>query len=185
MELEGKRVAVLVEDNYADLELWYPALRICEAGADVTIVGSEARRYRSKYGLPIDADVSADQAGANAFDAAIIPGGAASDTMRDDAAMVAFVHDMEQHGKIVAAISYAGQALTAAHDEHDEHTARFFGLKARVVRPHGPFAESAVIREGNLITARPPVNLLAFCRMIIEALHAADSDPLEHMKDYG
>lgn len=185
MSLEGKRVAVLVVDNYADLELWYPALRLREAGANVVIVGEEVRRYRSKYGLPIDADVSADRVGANAFNAVIIPGSAAPDTMCDGAAMVAFVHDMEQRGKLVAAISYAGLALTSAYDEHDEHIARFFGLKERVVRARGPFAKSAVIREGNLITARPPVNLLAFSRMIIEALQAADSEPLEYLRDYG
>lgn len=122
---------------------------------------------------------------ADDFDAVIIPGGAAPDPTRDDAAMVAFVHDMAQHGKLVAAISYAGQALTSAEDEHEGYTPRFFGLKARVVGKQGPFAESAVIREGNLITARPPVDLLAFCRMIIEALHAADSNPLDHLKNYG
>jgi protease I len=99
--------------------------------------------------------------------------------------MVALVHAMEQHGKVVAAISYAGQAMTSAHDEHDEHTVRFFGLKTRVVREEATFAESAVIREGNLITARSPVDLPAFCRMIIAALAAQTSTPLEHVKNYG
>ena len=57
MELEGKRVAVLVEDNYADLEFWYPTLRLQETGAEVCIVGLEARRYTSEHGLPIQADI--------------------------------------------------------------------------------------------------------------------------------
>lgn len=185
MDLEGKRVAVLVEDNYADLELWYVALRLREAGAEVTIVGTGASRYLSQHGIPIHADISAHEVGVDDFDAVIIPGGAAPDAMRHDPAMVALVHDMEQHGKVVAAISYAGQAMTSAHDEHDAHTVRFFGLKARVVREEAAFAESAVIREGNLITARSPVDLPAFCRMIIAALAAQSSTPLEHVKDYG
>lgn len=185
MDLEGKRVAVLVEDRYADLELWYPALRLQEAGADVTIVGTETGRYTSKYGLPINADISAEEVEVDAFEAVIIPGGAAPDAIRCDPAMVAFVHDMEQAGKIVAAVSYAGQALTSAHNEHDAYTVRFFGLKAHAIQTEGPFAKSAVIRQGNLITARPPVDLLAFCRMIMDALIAAESNPSARMKDYG
>jgi protease I len=185
MDLEGKRVAVLVEDAYADLELWYSALRLREAGAEVIIVGTGASRYVSQHGIPIHADISAQEVGADDFDAIVIPGGAAPEAMRRDPAMVALVHDMEQHGKVVAAISYAGQAMASAHDEHDAHTVRFFGLKARVVREEAAFAESAVIREGNLITARSPVDLPAFCRMIIAALVVQSSTPLEHVKNYG
>jgi protease I len=56
MALENKRFAVLVEDLYEDQELWYPARRLAEAGADVVIVGSEAGEvYKSKYGYPAPA----------------------------------------------------------------------------------------------------------------------------------
>ena len=185
MELEGNHVAVLVEDHYADLELWYPALRLQEAGAEVVIVGSEARRYTSQHGLPIQADIRAEQVSADDFDAIIIPGGAAPDAIRRDPATAALVHDMEQRGQVVAAISYADQNLTSTHDTYDAHTERFFSLKARVQPEEGAFAESSVLCEGNVITACPPVNLAAFCRMIIVALMAANSTPSEHLKDYG
>jgi protease I len=188
LELEGKRIAVLVQDEYADLEFWYPALRLRETGAEVTIVGTAPLHYLSRHGLPIQADIGANQVGANDFDAIVIPGGEASDSMQHDAAMVALVHNMEQAGKVIAAISYAGQAMTSAHDEHDEHTAQFFGLKAPVQQAAGPLAKSAVIREGNLITARPPINLPAFCRMIIAALVAldtTDTTPVEPIEDGG
>lgn len=185
MELKGKHVAVLVEDNYADLDLWYPALRLQETGAEVVIVGAEARRYRSQHGLPIQADLRAGQVSADDFDAIIIPGSTAPDVTRSDPAITTLLHDMEQRGKVVAMISYADQTLTSAHDEHDEHTARFFDVNARVQQEDGAFAESTVLREGNIITACPPVNLLAFCRMIIVALMAAASSPSAHLKNYG
>jgi protease I len=184
MELEGKRIAVLVQDQYADLEFWYPALRLREAGAEVTVVGTAALNYLSKHGLPVRADRGANQVGSNDFEAVIVPGGEAADVMGHDPAMVALVHDMEQAGKVVAAISYAGQTLTSAHDEHDEHLAQFFGLKTGIQQGVEPLAQSSVIREGNCITARPPIDLPAFCRMIIAALMAQNSTSSAPVKDY-
>jgi len=185
MELEGNRVAVLVEDHYADLELWYPVLRLQEAGAEVVIVGTETRRYTSQHGLPIQADSRAEQVSADDFDAIIIPGGAVPDALRRDPAMAVLVREMEQRGKVVAAVSDADQNLTSTHDADDTYTERVFSLTARVQQEEGAFAESTVLREGNVITACPPVNLPAFCRMIIVALMAANSAPSEHLKDYG
>ena len=58
--LKGKRVAVLVEKFYEDLELWYPVLRLREAGCDVKIVGPKAgETYASKHGYPAKADTAA------------------------------------------------------------------------------------------------------------------------------
>lgn len=185
MELEGNRVAVLVEDNYADLDLWYPALRLQEAGAEVVIVGAEARRYTSRHGLPIQADIRVGQVGADDFDAIIIPGGARSGAMQRDAATVKLVSDMEQRGQVVATISDVDPTSTSAHDAYDEHIARFFDLKVRVQPQEGASTESTILRAGNLITACPPINLLAFCRAIMVALMAANSTPAAHLKDYG
>jgi protease I len=72
MELEGKRVAILAENYYEDLELWYPMLRLREAGAEITIVGSGADQYTSKHGYPVKADTSAEKVRASDFDAVII-----------------------------------------------------------------------------------------------------------------
>jgi protease I len=185
MELEGKHVAVLVEDNYADLELWYPALRLQETGAEVIIVGSEARRYTSRHGLPIQADICVEQVSADDFDAIVVPGRAAPDAMRSDPAIMSLLHDMEEGGKVVATISYANQTLSSARDADDEESTRFMDLNMRIRQQDGAFAESTVLREGNVITAGAPVNLLAFCRMIIVAMMAAASSPSAHLKNYG
>ena len=40
--MEGKNVAVFVEFNYEDLELWYPLLRFREEGANAFTVGPKA-----------------------------------------------------------------------------------------------------------------------------------------------
>lgn len=185
MELEGKQVAVVVEDNYADLELWYPALRLQETGAEVMIVGSEVRRYTSQHGLPIQADICVEQVSDDDFDAIIVPGSATPDARRSDPAIRTLIHEMEERGKIVATISYANQTLISAHDADDEQPTRFLDVNARVQQKDGAFAESTVLREGNVITACAPVNLLAFCRMIVVAMMAAASSPAAHLKNYG
>ena len=60
MQLQGKRIAILAEDLYEDLELWYPVLRFREAGAEVTLVGSGKDTYTSKHGYPVQGDTRAE-----------------------------------------------------------------------------------------------------------------------------
>ena len=96
MELQGKRVAVLAENNYQDLELWYPLLRMREAGAEVKVVGTgSAAIYASKHGYEVKVDVEAGEVTAADFDAVIVPGGFAPDLMRRYPAMVSLVREAQ------------------------------------------------------------------------------------------
>ena len=109
MELEGKRIAILVEDEYQVIELWYPYYRMKEADAEVKLVGTgRATQFKSKHGYPANADLASADVNVSDFDAVIIPGGYAPDLMRRNADMVRFVHDMDSAGKPVAAICHAG-----------------------------------------------------------------------------
>src|SRR4029077_11091707 len=106
-DVKGKRVAVLVEKFYEDLELWYPVLRLREAGCDVKIVGPKAREpYASKHGHPPKADVSPSDVKASDFDAIVIPGGYSPDHMRRHKAMVDLVTDAGKQRKVLAAICH-------------------------------------------------------------------------------
>ena len=119
--LAGKRVAVLAENMYEDLELWYPLIRLREAGAEVSVVAPTAgSTYKSKHGLEVKADLSAEDAKAKQFDAVVIPGGFAPDYMRRSEAMVRFVKDANDEGKIVAAICHAGSMLVSAQGAEGE-----------------------------------------------------------------
>ena len=109
MAIEGKRVAVLVEKFYEDLELWYPVLRLREAGCTVTIVGPKAgETYASKHGYPAKAEASASDVKAADFDAIIIPGGYSPDHMRRHKAMVDLVKELVPNAGRVGVLLNAG-----------------------------------------------------------------------------
>ena len=87
MKLNGKRVAILVEKLYEDLELWYPYYRLKEEGADVELVGpSSDTVYSSKHGYPARSDVAAKDVDESRYAGLVIPGGYAPDHMRRDPA---------------------------------------------------------------------------------------------------
>ncbi len=88
MRLKGKKVAVLAEEMYQEMELWVPYYRLKEEGADVKIVAPEKKTYKSKLGYPVNADVAAADVSAKDFDGVVIPGGYAPDMMRRYQAML-------------------------------------------------------------------------------------------------
>jgi len=171
MSLEGKRVAVLAEEMYQELELWYPLLRLREAGAEVKVIGTgSAETYGSKHGYPVTVDASADEVSADDFDAVIIPGGYAPDRMRRYPALVNFVREMNAQGKVVAAICHAGWVLVSADILKGRRATCFFAIKDDLVNAGATYLDQEVVVDGNLITSRTPDDLPAFCRAIIAAL---------------
>lgn len=171
MELEGKRVAVLAENMYQELELWYPLLRLREAGAETFVVGSgSAGTYKSKGGYPVDVDVEAGQVSAADVDAVIIPGGYSPDLMRRYPDMVNLVREASQQGKVVAAICHAGWMLASADVVKGKNATCFYAIKDDLVNAGAIYVDAEVVRDGNLVTSRTPTDLPAFCRTIIEAL---------------
>jgi protease I len=171
MTLEGKRVAVLAENSYQELELWYPLLRLREAGAEVLVVGTgSADTYTSKLGYPVQVDVAADEVSATSLDAIVVPGGYAPDLMRRYPAMVNLVREAFEQGKIVAAICHAGWMLVSAGVLSGKKATCFFSIKDDVINAGASYVDAEVVRDGNLITSRVPADLPAFCRAIIAAL---------------
>lgn len=175
MELSGKRIAVLAEDLYEDLDLWYPVLRFRESGAEVIIVGAGSPSYASKHGYPVTADRSADQVDADDLDALIIPGGYAPDRMRRHKAMVELVRRSCERGIVVAAICHGGWMLASAGVLRGRKVTGFFAIRDDLVNAGAAYEDREVVRDGNLVTSRKPDDLPAFCRTIAEALAGGGS----------
>jgi protease I len=171
MDLRGKQIAVLVADQYQELEVWYPLLRFREDGAKTFAIGFEAGRiYSSKKGYPVTADKSAGEARAEDFDAVVIPGGWAPDFLRQDERMVNFVRDMDRAGKLVAAICHAGWLLCSADILRGRKATCFKAIKDDLQHAGASYVDEEVVVDGNLITSRQPTDLPAFCREIARAL---------------
>jgi len=171
MRLTGKRVAVLVENLYQEMELWYPVYRLREEGATVRIVGPTAgATYTSKHGYPATADADARAVSAADFDAIVIPGGYAPDHMRRSPAMVNLVRDAYAQGKVVAAICHGPWMLVSAGIVKGRHGTCFFSIKDDLVAAGMNYVDAEVVVDGNLITSRRPDDLPAFLRAIISSL---------------
>lgn len=173
MELQGRKVLLLVEETYNDREFWYPYYRLKEAGAQVTVVGPEGgRSYNGAAGIKAIADKGAKEVQAADFDGLVIPGGYAPDRMRRHPAMVRLVREMAESGRIVAAICHAGWMLASAGVLVGRTVTGFFAIKDDLVHAGARYVDQEVAVDGNLITSRTPDDLPAFLRAIIKGLAA-------------
>src|SRR3990167_6238881 len=114
-DLQGKRIAVLLERDYQDMEVWYPYYRLKEAGAEVQLVGTgSAREYKGKNGYPAEVETTVDQLDARKLDGVIVPGGWAPDFLRRYPAVLALVKDVDGQGGVVASICHGLWVLASA-----------------------------------------------------------------------
>jgi len=170
MELKGKRIAIMLEQIYEDPEFWYPYYRFLEAGAEVVVVAPEIKEYKSKYGYPAKADISAADADPGSFNAVIIPGGFSPDHMRRSTDMVKFLKTAYEKGIIIAAICHGPWMLASVGAVKGREVTSFFSIKDDLVNAGGHYVDRDVVRDGNIITSRTPKDLPAFCRELISSL---------------
>jgi protease I len=171
MELTGKRAAVLVEQQYQEMEVWYPVYRLREAGCKVTLVGPEASQtYPSKLGYPVKSDKAARDVSADDFDLLVIPGGFAPDYLRRSEAVLRLVGGMAEQGKVVAAVCHGPAVLCSTQALKGKKATCFFAIKDDVTNAGARYVDAEVVRDGNLITSRKPDDLPAFMQAIIQAV---------------
>jgi len=173
MNLKDAQIAVLAENMYQELELWYPLMRLREEGCRVAVVGPAIQTYASKLGYPVTPDIAIGDADPAMFDAVVIPGGFAPENMRRHKAMIEFVRKIHDQGALVAAVCHAGLVLASAGIARDRELTCVALVKDDVIHAGGKYRDEAVVRDRNLITSRLPSDLHLFCKEIVAYLREA------------
>ena len=174
MTLKSRTIAILVDQMYQEMEVWYTLYRLREAGATVVTVGAKAgETYPSKLGYPVRCDKSYDEVRADDFDGVVIPGGMAPDHIRRYPKANRLVKDLDAQGKLVAAICHGGWVLCSAGGMlKGRRATSFFAIKDDMVNAGALWEDAEVVVDNNLVTSRKPDDLPAFCVAAIRVLES-------------
>lgn len=160
MRLRGLRVLSFVHNDFEDLELWYPILRLREEGATVLLAGeTKGATYIGKYGVPAVADLDFGEAREQDFDALLVPGGWAPDKLRRFEDVLAITRNMNAQGKTIGQICHAGWVLISADVLKGKRVTSTPGIKDDMKNAGATWIDQASVVDGNLVSARKPADL--------------------------
>jgi protease I len=172
MDISSASIAILVEQQYQEMEVWYPKFRFWEEGCEVSLIGPEKGAiYLSKVGYPAEADEAASEVKGDDFDVLIIPGGFAPDFMRRDENMLRLVREAYEGGKTIAAICHGLWMLCSIPETlKDRRVTCFSSIQHDVINAGAMYVDQEVVADGPIISSRKPDDLPAFCRAIMAAI---------------
>lgn len=171
MRLKGKKIIAAVDEEFEDLELWYPILRLQEEGAIVDLVGHEkGKTYIGKYGVPATAAYEFDEVQASHYDGILIPGGWAPDKLRRYETLLSIVKEMDQAQKPIGQICHAGWVLISANILQGKNVTSTPGIKDDMVNAGATWHDTAVIGDGHIISSRRPPDLPPYAKVFADKL---------------
>lgn len=172
--LADLRLLMFVGDEYEDLELWYPKLRLAEAGAHVTVAGPKGETvYRGKHGYPCRSDAAIALMESRDFHGVVIPGGFMPDTLRREEHVKQLVREFADAEKLVAAICHGGWIPISAGVYRGVRVTGSPGIKDDLENAGAIWKDAAVVVDRNFVSSRKPDDLPVFCRAIIEVMSGA------------
>jgi protease I len=166
--LSGRRILIFVGDVYEDLELWYPKLRLIEAGAKVVVAGEKAgATYAGKHSYPCTADAGLAEMKAVDFDGLVVPGGFMPDKLRRDPHVLQIVRDFAAANKLVAAICHGGWIPISAGVYRGVKVTGSPGIKDDLVNAGATWEDAPVVVDRCFVSSRKPDDLPDFCQAIL------------------
>lgn len=166
-----KRILIFVDNNFEDMELYYPKYRMLEAGATVVVAGNKANEvYKSKHGYPCKSDLAFSKVNVKDYDALIIPGGYAPDTLRVVPEVLDITRKFFKDKKLIAFICHAGWIPVSAGIVKGVKCTSYATIKDDLVNAGAKWVDKAVVNDCNLISSRSPDDLPVFCQAILKHL---------------
>jgi protease I len=171
MDIADATVGVLVDNQYQELEFWYPVLRFREYGANVVVIGaSNTTTYGSKLGFPVVPEVSAADVNGADLDAVVIPGGFAPESLRRNAEVLRIVREVHDSGSVVAAVCHAPWVLASAGLAKGVKLTSVSIIRDDMVNAGADYSEDNVVRDGQFVTARLPNDVGAWTTAVAETI---------------
>jgi protease I len=165
------QILFFVGEDYEDLELWYPKLRLIEAGFRVVVAGQrKGEEYLGKHGYPCRAEEAIDSIKAADFAGVVIAGGWMPDKLRRDPAVLSIVRSMAQEGKLVAAICHGGWIPISAGVYKGVTVTGSHGIKDDLTNAGAIFEDKAAVVDRHFVSSRKPDDLPDFCRAILSVI---------------
>lgn len=168
-----RSILILVGPDYEDLEVWYPKLRLEEAGFQVKLAGLGEREYRGKHGYPCPVDGRVADFPAAGLAGLVAPGGWAPDRLRRDAEVLRRVREVHADGKMVATICHGPWVLVSAGIVRGRRLTSSAGIKDDLVNAGAEWVDEPAVVDGNLVSSRLPKDLPAFGAAMLRVLGAA------------
>ena len=159
-----------VDDAYEDLELWYPRLRLAEAGFAVCLAGPELKVFTGKHGYPAKADALISKQSIRDYCGLFIPGGFMPDKLRRDPKVLSLTREFFAHGKLVAYICHGGWIPISAKIVQGKRVTGSLGIKDDLENAGGTWVDEPVVLDGNLLSSRTPNDLVSFARAMVDFL---------------
>ncbi len=168
---KGRRFLFFVEDMYEDLELWYPKLRLVEAGGEAVVAGPDGGTiYHGKHGYPCKSDIAIKDAAAAQFEGAVLPGGFSPDKLRRDERVLQLLRDFDRQRKLIAAICHGGWMAISAGVYRGVRVTGSLGIKDDLVNAGAIWVDAPLVVDQHFVSSRKPDDLPQFCQGIFRVL---------------
>jgi protease I len=168
----NKTLLAFLDDVYEDLELWYPRLRLEEAGYALKCAAPELKTYTGKHGYPAQPDLRLKDARSKDFCGLLVPGGFMPDKLRRDAKVLSLTREFFGQGKLVAFICHGGWIPISAKILEGKRATGSRGIKDDLENAGAVWVDEPVVVDGNLISSRTPRDLPAFGEAMVKFLDA-------------
>lgn len=181
--LTGKKVAILTENGFEEVELTSPKKVLEDAGAEVEIVSPQKEKVKAwshdHWSIELPVDVHVEDADPNEYDALIVPGGVLNpDKMRMNENCVRFAQHFLENGKPVAAICHGPQLLIETGLIEGRNMTSYSSIKTDLMNAGALWIDREVVVDNGLVTSRSPKDLDAFNKKMIEEIKEGKHSPV-------